>query len=66
MMLTIPIAIYGIFRYLYLIHVRGEGGAPDELLFKDRPLLIAVMVFVLMVGLVIYVFPRLFPIAGAV
>lgn len=39
MMLTIPFVLYGVFRYLYLIHVKNEGGAPDELLFKDRPLL---------------------------
>jgi len=39
MMLTIPFVLYGIFRYLYLIHVKNEGGAPDELVFKDRPLL---------------------------
>ncbi len=38
MMLTIPFVIYGLFRYLYLIHVRGEGGAPEELLLTDRPL----------------------------
>jgi 4-hydroxybenzoate polyprenyltransferase len=38
MMLTIPFVVYGIFRYLYLIHVRGEGGAPDELVLVDRPL----------------------------
>ena len=40
MMLTLPFAVYGIFRYLYLIHVKGEGGAPDEVVFKDKPLLI--------------------------
>jgi 4-hydroxybenzoate polyprenyltransferase len=39
MMLTIPFVLYGVFRYLYLIHVMHEGGAPDELVFKDRPLL---------------------------
>lgn len=39
MMLTIPFVLYGIFRYLYLIHVQGEGGAPDELVLKDRPLM---------------------------
>ena len=38
MMLTIPFVIYGLFRYLYLIHVRGEGSAPEELLLTDRPL----------------------------
>ncbi len=59
MLLTVPIAIYGIFRYLYLIHVKGEGGAPDEIVFKDRPLLISAIVFALMVGFVIYILPRI-------
>ena len=39
MMLTIPLVVYGVFRYLYLIHVKGKGSAPDELLFEDWPLL---------------------------
>jgi hypothetical protein len=30
--------VYGIFRYLYLIQVEQEGGAPEELLLTDRPL----------------------------
>lgn len=38
MMLTIPVVVYGIFRYLYLIHIKGEGGTPDELVLTDRPL----------------------------
>jgi 4-hydroxybenzoate polyprenyltransferase len=38
MMLTIPFVLYGLFRYLYLIHVRQEGGAPEEILLRDRPL----------------------------
>ena len=36
MMLTIPLPVYGLFRYLYLIHIRGETAAPDEVLLKDR------------------------------
>lgn len=55
MMLTVPFVIYGIFRYLYLIHVKGEGSAPDELLFKDMPLLADVILWVLAVGLILYV-----------
>ncbi|MCX6072523.1 MAG: decaprenyl-phosphate phosphoribosyltransferase [Chloroflexi bacterium] len=39
MMLTIPFVLYGIFRYLYLIHVEDSGGAPEELVLKDRPLI---------------------------
>ncbi|HLF02144.1 MAG TPA: decaprenyl-phosphate phosphoribosyltransferase [Anaerolineales bacterium] len=54
MMLTIPFVLYGIFRYLYLIHVRHQGGAPDELLFKDRPLLMAVGLWSLTVILLLY------------
>jgi 4-hydroxybenzoate polyprenyltransferase len=38
MMLTIPFVMYGIFRYLHLIHVEERGGAPEELVFSDRPL----------------------------
>ncbi len=56
MMITIPVAMYGLFRYLYLVHVRGEGGAPDELLFRDRPLLLATLLFSLIAVLVLYVF----------
>lgn len=39
MMLTIPFVLYGIFRYLYLVHQKNLGGSPDELLLKDMPLL---------------------------
>lgn len=54
MMLTIPFVLYGIFRYLYLIHVRNLGGAPDELLFKDRPLLLNVVLWGLAVVFILY------------
>lgn len=56
MMLTIPFLMYGIFRYLYLIHVRHEGGAPEEIALRDRPLQATIVCFGLMVLLVIYVF----------
>ncbi len=42
MMLTIPFVLYSIFRYLYLIHLRGETAPPDEVLLRDRPLQIAI------------------------
>ncbi|MCC7353170.1 MAG: decaprenyl-phosphate phosphoribosyltransferase [Anaerolineae bacterium] len=54
MMLTIPFVLYALFRYLYLIHVRGEGGAPDELVLKDRPLLISVLLWGAAVVTVLY------------
>lgn len=54
MMLTIPFVLYGLFRYLYLIHVKQEGGAPDELLLSDKPLLLTGLLWVAMVVLVLY------------
>jgi 4-hydroxybenzoate polyprenyltransferase len=45
MMLTIPFVMYGIFRYLWLIHVESAGGAPDELILTDRPLMLTVLLW---------------------
>ncbi len=56
MMLTIPLVLYALFRYLYLIHVKKEGGAPDELLLSDRPMLVAGILWVVAVVLVIYTY----------
>ncbi len=54
MMLTIPFVLYGLFRYLYLIHVKKEGGAPDEVLLRDKPLLATGILWALAVVLVLY------------
>jgi len=54
MMLTIPFLLYGIFRYLYLIHVKGVGGSPEELLFTDRPLLATVFGWGVVSTLILY------------
>ena len=52
--LTIPFPLYGIFRYLYLVHRREGGGSPADLLLNDRPLLACVMLWVVAVVLIIY------------
>jgi len=54
MMLTIPFVLYGIFRYLYLIHLKGEGGAPDELVLRDRPLQITFALWGLTAIIILY------------
>jgi 4-hydroxybenzoate polyprenyltransferase len=54
MMLTIPLVIYGIFRYLYLIHVEDAGGAPEEIFIQDRPLQATVLLWGLVSVLVLY------------
>ena len=58
MMLTIPFVIYGIFRYLYLVHVKGAGGAPDEILLSDRPLQITIVLWGLAAVVVLYILPQ--------
>jgi 4-hydroxybenzoate polyprenyltransferase len=52
--LTIPFPLYGIFRYLYLVHRRDGGGSPADLLVSDRPLLACVVLWVSAVVLIIY------------
>jgi 4-hydroxybenzoate polyprenyltransferase len=52
--LSIPFPLYGILRYLYLVHRREGGGNPAELLLSDRPLLVCVALWALTVALLIY------------
>lgn len=54
MMLTIPFAIYGILRYLYLVQTKQGGGAPEEELFSDRPLQITISIWGLVVFAILY------------
>ena len=51
---TIPFVLYGIFRYLYLIHQRNEGGSPERVLLNDLPLIICILLYGLTVGLILY------------
>jgi 4-hydroxybenzoate polyprenyltransferase len=55
--LTIPFPIYGIFRYLYLVHRRDGGGSPSDLLLSDFPLLACVVSWVAAVVVIIYLRP---------
>ena len=52
--LTIPFPLYGIFRYLYLVHRKEGGGSPAELLLNDRPLLACVALWAVGVAVIIY------------
>lgn len=54
MMLTIPFVIYGVFRYLYLVHVKEMGGEPEEIFLKDIPLLIDGMLYGILVIATMY------------
>lgn len=53
---TTPFVIYGIFRYLYLIYLENQGGSPTRILLTDRPILITVILWLIMVLLLLYYF----------
>ncbi len=53
---TLPFVLYGVFRYLYLVHQRDEGGNPSLVLYNDRPLLAAVGLWTVAVIAIIYHF----------
>lgn len=52
MMLTIPFVAFAIFRYLHLVYRRDLGGAPEILLFRDRPLLLSIVLWATTVGII--------------
>jgi 4-hydroxybenzoate polyprenyltransferase len=51
---TLPFVLYGIFRYLYLVHQKVEGGRPEETLLTDRPLLLTVVGWTITVLIILY------------
>jgi hypothetical protein len=54
LLFTLPFPIYGLFRYLYLVHQKQGGGSPSDLLLQDRPLLLCVLLWGLAVVLIVY------------
>jgi 4-hydroxybenzoate polyprenyltransferase len=54
MMLTIPFVLFGVFRYMYLVHVGQCGGAPEDVLFSDRPLQVDLLAWGLSVVVIFY------------
>jgi len=54
MMLTVPIVAYGVFRYLYLLYLGGQGGAPETMLVTDRPLLASAAAWAIVSAILFY------------
>src|SRR3989339_1208173 len=52
---TIPFVLYGIFRYLYLVHQKEKGGSPTEIMFADKPMIINICLWVISSVVFIYV-----------
>ena len=51
---TIPFVLYGIFRYLYLVHQKEQGGSPTDILITDRPLLLTVALWAAAIVVIVY------------
>ncbi len=54
MVYTLPFVVYGIFRYLYIAYKKEEGGAPEVTLLTDKPLLIDVALWIIVVVILLY------------
>lgn len=54
LVLTTPFPIYGVFRYLYLVHRKQGGGSPSDMLLQDRPIQACVILWGISVVLIIY------------
>lgn len=54
MMLTIPFVVYGLFRYLFLVHRKNSGGAPEQVLLDDTPLLLSIVLWGITAALILY------------
>ncbi|MDO8685023.1 MAG: decaprenyl-phosphate phosphoribosyltransferase [Armatimonadota bacterium] len=52
MMMTIPFVIYGLFRYLYLVHSKNLGGSPESVVIEDKPLLVNIILWMVTVAVV--------------
>lgn len=55
---TVPFVLFGIFRYLWLAHRRGEGGEPERVLFRDRPTQLNLAAWLAVVAWALYGRPR--------
>ncbi len=56
MMLTIPFVVYGLFRYLYLIHRKNLGEAPEEILLTDKPIILDILLWLATAAAVLVAF----------
>ena len=54
LMITIIPVVYGLMRYLQDIYEKNEGESPEKVLFSDRPLLVTVVIWAILVVALVY------------
>jgi ABC-type phosphate transport system permease subunit len=50
----VPCVVYGVFRYVFLVHKRGAGGSPEKVLLSDVPLMITIAIIGVIAGWALY------------
>ena len=58
MMLTIPFVVYGLFRYMFLVHTRNLGETPEDIVMTDRPIVVSIVLWLATAAAILVVFPR--------
>ena len=58
-MVTIPVVIYALFRYLFLVNLRDAGGEP-QMIFRDRGMVVSLVVWAFLVVVILYKIPEVF------
>jgi len=59
LMVTIPVVIYGVARYLYVIYEKNDAESPERVLLSDKPMLATVILWVAAILSILYLLPRL-------
>jgi 4-hydroxybenzoate polyprenyltransferase len=59
LMLTIPLVVFGLFRYLYLLYVKSAGDRPDELLWRDQQIFVTIALWFGLTLALLYLTPSL-------
>ena len=54
LLFTLPFVLYGIFRYLYLVHQKNMGGSPEQILIKDGPMIVNIFFYLITTGIILY------------
>ena len=54
LLFTLPFVLYGVFRYLYLVHQKNMGGSPEQILIQDRPMILNILFYLAAVGIILY------------
>ena len=56
MMLTVPFVVYGLFRYIFLVHENNLGETPEDILITDVPLIISNVAWIVTAATILIIY----------